>query len=260
MSEDHTCTVASCGRAPVARGMCMSHYKQWRRTGEVPEPQREIGSPSGHGQWGILERTEDGVLCHECGQWRESIGAHLAAHDMTAAEYRQRHGLARMQPLVSLRLSREQSERARSRLGSPAWQRLEEARDPAGAAAARESLHDPAPAVRAARSARGAATPPPPRERRARICTACGGEIPAGERRRTCSDECRLRRMRAARVAQRRHGELTEAESELLQSARSGAALDELVRSLQARGASSAAIGRALGRTPRWMSDRYPRG
>ena len=46
------------------------------------------------GRYGILDLDETGVLCHECGRRLRGLGTHLLkAHDMTAADYRDAHGL-----------------------------------------------------------------------------------------------------------------------------------------------------------------------
>lgn len=54
------------------------------------------GDPDGHGRYGILDLTEDGrLVCHECGVTALALGRHAVAHhDLTANQYRQRHGLA----------------------------------------------------------------------------------------------------------------------------------------------------------------------
>ncbi|MBB1514295.1 MucR family transcriptional regulator [Tessaracoccus sp. MC1627] len=42
-----------------------------------------------------MDRTADGVLCHECGQRFASLGIHLArAHELRVRVYRDRHGIA----------------------------------------------------------------------------------------------------------------------------------------------------------------------
>ena len=93
-----SCSVPGCGQPAWARGWCARHYKQWRRTGREPGLERQVGEPDGYGRYGIMERGEDGALCHECGGWYVSVGAHAGpAHGMTAAQYRQAHGLARTQ-------------------------------------------------------------------------------------------------------------------------------------------------------------------
>ena len=44
--------------------------------------------------WGRVDRTAEGILCHECGQRFASLGIHLArAHELTVRVYRDRHGI-----------------------------------------------------------------------------------------------------------------------------------------------------------------------
>jgi predicted transcriptional regulator len=52
---------------------------------------------------GALEvKPETGELkCHECGEWFESLGAHLRWHGIKAAEYKNKHGLRSATKLVS---------------------------------------------------------------------------------------------------------------------------------------------------------------
>ncbi|MFC3986413.1 MucR family transcriptional regulator [Streptosporangium jomthongense] len=55
------------------------------------------GDPDGHGLYGQLTYTDDGehVICHECGQTKRALGTHAwYAHQITAVEYRERHGLS----------------------------------------------------------------------------------------------------------------------------------------------------------------------
>lgn len=54
------------------------------------------GAPDGHGRYGILGRDDEGrVVCHECGRPCEQLATHLRySHDMTAAQYREAHGLS----------------------------------------------------------------------------------------------------------------------------------------------------------------------
>jgi hypothetical protein len=52
--------------------------------------------PSGMSVCGALEfdEAEDRVKCHECGEWFRHVGLHaVAAHRITAKEYKRRHGL-----------------------------------------------------------------------------------------------------------------------------------------------------------------------
>ncbi|MER7131316.1 Helicase associated domain protein [Streptosporangium saharense] len=62
------------------------------------------GDPDGHGLYGQLTYTDDGtqVICHECGQEKRALGTHAwYAHQITAAEYRERHGLSTRQGLAA---------------------------------------------------------------------------------------------------------------------------------------------------------------
>ncbi|MER6610783.1 MucR family transcriptional regulator [Streptomyces sp. NPDC000927] len=56
------------------------------------------------------------LQCLECGNWYSSLAAHLrAGEDMSAHEYRERHGLAARHPLVSRELSDRWREQTRAR-------------------------------------------------------------------------------------------------------------------------------------------------
>ncbi|MCA1221401.1 MucR family transcriptional regulator [Streptomyces sp. 8L] len=56
------------------------------------------------------------LQCLECGNWYRSLASHLrASEDMSADEYRERHGLAAGHPLVSQELSETWSEQTRTR-------------------------------------------------------------------------------------------------------------------------------------------------
>lgn len=64
------------------------------------------GDPSGHGIYGQLEQTEFGAICHECGHPFISIAVHTSrTHQLSAAEYRRRHGIPRHIPLVADQVS-----------------------------------------------------------------------------------------------------------------------------------------------------------
>ena len=249
-----TCTVPGCDRKTVAKGMCMRHYKQARAGAEVGVELR-IGEPSGHGRFGVMERTEDAALCHECGGWFVSVGSHAyLAHELTAREYRQRHGLARSTPLVSLGMSRRRSEDSRSRVGSAGWRRLEAARDPQAAADARQPDDFRAPAAIAAKEPTSTANLPS-KAARVKVCRVCGAEYTG--RRRLCSEEC-VRAVKAATLARSRPPTIGADQAAALRQA-DEETLAGLVRDLQAQGFSSASIGRALGKSGVWMTKRFPR-
>lgn len=137
-----TCSYPGCDQ-PVhikKSGLCRRHYKQhWR--GTLTPPGQEYGSPSGHGQYGILATDGIQVMCHECGQWKKTLGKHLpAVHEMTAREYKIRHGLPLTKALMGDRLKEGFSASAKEHLGTEAWKKLEENRDPIKASQAREEI------------------------------------------------------------------------------------------------------------------------
>lgn len=61
------------------------------------------GAADGHGRYGILDTDAHGLLiCHECGRAWKHLATHArAAHDLLAAAYREKHGLARSRRLVA---------------------------------------------------------------------------------------------------------------------------------------------------------------
>lgn len=120
-----------------------------------------VGDPDGHGAYGRLDREDGQVRCHECGQWWQHLATHARlAHGLTAAAYRQAHGLGATTPLVG------DDTRARMRASfEPRRDQhladLDAHRD-AAAAAARSRSHtraEPwAPEIRARRQEVGRAT------------------------------------------------------------------------------------------------------
>ncbi|MBC7298977.1 MAG: MucR family transcriptional regulator, partial [Demequina sp.] len=107
----------------------------------------QYGDPDGHGHYGILDVTADGLLCHECG-WR---GAHLGlhswqAHGITASAYRERHGLRRSKGLVAADLHQKMSAGSAERLPAA----LVQARDPQRATSIRLAKKRPVSAEAAA--------------------------------------------------------------------------------------------------------------
>lgn len=111
-----------------------------------------IGAPDGHGLYGVLDKTDDGLLFHECG-WR---GAHLGlhayrAHGTTAQQYKLDHGLRRSKGLVAAAVRGKLTERATNQL--EARKTFIARRDPAKATAARVAAARPASPAGAAASA-----------------------------------------------------------------------------------------------------------
>lgn len=62
----------------------------------------QVGERDGYGQYGIIDETGDGILCHTCGKRYRHLATHIAAgHGDTVADYRARHGLPASRPLVA---------------------------------------------------------------------------------------------------------------------------------------------------------------
>lgn len=253
MTEQKPCPVAGCQRPMWAKGLCIYHYKRQRAGKPLEdEPKPAVGSPSGHGRYGIVDRDEHQVLCHECGEWFASVSGHIpGAHQMTVAEYRKRHGLPQRLSLLSIGASRRKSEEARARLGSAGWAKFEQSRDPVAASHARtaeafvrrgQDAADHAKRARANGRLNVALEYP---------CLTCGTPVTG---RATCSDECLSAWLSSVASRQRNDTlrELTLGELEKLHQAGS------MIRSLQLDGVRSRDIAQALGMSPTRISEHLP--
>ena len=99
----------------------------------------QVGDKDGHGRYGIIDGDDERILCHECGRMYKSLAAHVAiTHEMTADEYREKHGIPQKIPLVSPEVSAKQSKKAKARVGSEGWKKFEAKRDPTAASHARD--------------------------------------------------------------------------------------------------------------------------
>lgn len=241
------CRQPGCHTDAIAKGLCRKHYSQARR-GRLGPDLPEEGSPSGFGRYGVVDRDEYTILCHECGQRFEALAYHLRrAHEMTADEYRAAHGLPRTAGLVSLGVSRTQSERARERVGSPAWQRLEAKRDPVAASHARDEDAVRSPAVRRHAAIKGAEVSRTLRGTGdVKTCPVCGAKYRG--RPKSCSPEC-------AAQAKRRHL-VPRLAPEDVQRVRSDP--DQWAPRLLERGFGRRAIAEALGWDPGKVYRRWP--
>jgi len=252
-----TCRNSRCGRVAIADGLCRRCYVYRRRHGQPPDltgPQ--VGDPAGYGTYGRMLRQQDTALCHECGGWFASVGAHAYfAHGLTAAEYRRRYGLARRQPLVSLARSEEISARSKAQVGTDAWRRLEARRDPTAASRSRDrEAFQPRPPVAQQSAARAAANSA--RQTQSHPCRVCGRQIPgwrgADDHRTLCGRKaCKkqvghhvARAAGATRAAQARP--LTVDQIDRLR-ALDGAELAAYVRFLYGLGVRQSHIAQALG-------------
>ena len=94
----------------TADPLCVFHARRVRRGLGLPTvDDLRVGDPSGQGVWGRVDRTAEGVLCHECGQRFASLGIHLArAHELTVRVYRDRHGIADEESLAVASAGRPQ--------------------------------------------------------------------------------------------------------------------------------------------------------
>ena len=96
------CSVEGCSRPAIARGECGLHYARRAKGRPGDGEERRLGHPDGAGVYGVLDETEEGILCHECGRRLRSLGNHARlAHALTAAEYRDKHGLPRGRALIA---------------------------------------------------------------------------------------------------------------------------------------------------------------
>lgn len=98
----------------------------------------QVGDPDGHGRYGYIDGDHTRLLCHECGEYFQSLGSHAAiAHGMTADEYREEHSIPRHIPLVSDDVGDRISTHSRERIGDAGWKNFESKRDPTAASHAR---------------------------------------------------------------------------------------------------------------------------
>jgi ROS/MUCR transcriptional regulator protein len=160
-----------------------------------------FGQRDGHGRYGILDDTAEGLLCHECGQRWRHLGVHVVrGHGITPEAYRERHGLQRLVGLVTAAVRTQMSVRASSLLDSPQGVPFLAARNTARAAQARRAS-GPAAVRAASRHAISLARHRRPRTVVVIVCARCGAEFcPLQHRRqrRFCSRSCAARHTRSA--------------------------------------------------------------
>lgn len=202
--DDTPCPVAGCPRPrdSASTGLCSYHRHRQRQGRPLETGISEVGArSSGHGLFGVVERDEDAIMCHECGRWMRMLTkGHLARHGLTHETYKQRHGLAREEPLAceSYRQAHREKLLARPDIIAAGTAAIAgRAGTEAAAAAARG--RPVAPAAAAARTASL------PRGRAPRACAVCGIDLPTAARARkltVCSRACEA--VRKARAAFRR--------------------------------------------------------
>ena len=93
-----------------------------------------VGEPDGAGVFGVLDETEDGLLCHQCGRRFVHLGLHAwRRHGVSADDYRVAHGLGRTRGLVTTATRMVMAANAREQMGAKAT--FLAARSPGAAAA-----------------------------------------------------------------------------------------------------------------------------
>ena len=190
--DDTPCRVAGCPRPrdSAITELCSYHRHRQRQDKPLETGIDEVGArPSGHGLFGVVDRDEDAIMCHECGRWmRVLTPGHLSRHGLTPDLYRQRHGLAREEPLAceSYRQAhREKLLACPDIIAAGTAAIAGRAGTEAAAAAARGR-----PVAPASAAARAEALP---RGRTPRPCAICGIDLPTTARARTltvCSRAC----------------------------------------------------------------------
>ena len=154
----------------------------------------ELGEADGHGRYGMIDETSDGLVCHECGRAFPSLGLHAwRGHGMTAAQYREAHGLQRGRGLVSSQLRQRIQTNAKARMTTPAGQAFAASRDPQRAQTAR--LSRPLTWTAAARASNRTARAGTGRHGTEVTCQnpACGAvfcPLHSARRRKFCSRSC----------------------------------------------------------------------
>lgn len=161
----------------------------------------QVGDPDGYGTFGVVDETADGLLCHDCGRRFTHLGLHaFKAHEVTAAEYRQAHGLGR-QGLVVKATAQAIADNARRTM--PSRTAFLESRDPAAASAAqRGGAGAVSPAGLAAIRESAHARRGTRRLGTVVTCEWCGVQfcpLVGAARRRFCSRSCSARNNRQAR-------------------------------------------------------------
>lgn len=165
-------------------------------------PSLVVGERDGYGLFGVLDDdAAAGLLCHECGSRFRHLGLHAwKGHGLSAAQYRDRHGLPRARGLLTEAVAETIRSNATGRYTRDGPLAL--SRDPGRAAAARLELGSLlSPAAAAARDLRTAALGRSTRRRTVVTCQWCGVQfcpLRAAKRRRFCSRSCANKHNRRA--------------------------------------------------------------
>lgn len=176
----------------------------WWAWGPCPDMGR-LGEPAGFGRCGVLDQGPDGLRCHLRSAWHGHLGLHVwRAQGMTAAQYREAHGLLRGWGLVAEDLRQAMAATAAAHYDSQAA--VAAARDPAAATALRLQQRKAA----SAQEARDRDEPMSQVGRSGRhggvvVCAWCRAQfcpLTGAARRRFCSRSC------PSRFTRQRHKEV----------------------------------------------------
>ena len=159
-----------------------------------------VGDRDGFGRYGVLDETDDGLVCAACGWTGAHLGLHAyRAHGMTADVNRARYGLLRGRGLVASSI--REKIRANGRAGMTSRAAFVARRDPVAATRARLRTRRQATAEEAAgRDARMSSIGRRGRIETVVVCEWCGVEFCplVDKRRRFCSRSCASRHTRQA--------------------------------------------------------------
>lgn len=184
------------------------------------------GTPA-YAPLGAVVRDGQRVLCHLCGGWFRSVGAHLRAHGWARADYREAFGLERTESLEGTATRERRAAALRRRLATDATVR-------AGSAAGRALMRSGALARAASAATAGR---PQPEQRRRKTLRTLAAISPAAR----AAGTRRAARERLCRIA-------TE-----VARGRGFPDLGSLVRARVGAGASLAAISRECGLHKDWL-------
>lgn len=198
------CIVDGCRRLAVARRLCRMHYARARRGSPLKDARPPVGSPSGHGRYGILELRPDAAMCHECGAWFLRLGTHVRRrHGLDPATYRERHGLPRGLPLLATRELERSRAVGYAKVQTSAWAAFTAARDPLAELAARDAANIRRPAAAVVERTRQTARSRGDAQWLPRACAVCGLPLAPSDGddgRTVCSSACRSASARRSRA------------------------------------------------------------
>jgi hypothetical protein len=114
------CGPASCAAPVHCRGLCRRHYRRLAHGGTLDLGERAIGSPAGHGRWGIVDvdpADGDRLVCHDCGRTYIALAVHVGMIHGGVRAYRLRHGLPMSACMTASDLSARLADAARPVVG-----------------------------------------------------------------------------------------------------------------------------------------------